>query len=169
MLMTFQRTGSNFYTSWPHLPKVGTMGWIPGAVTGKMGPKLASIWSQIFRILRFCCILLTVQLWNCSEPGFPHIWNENLEKTGFMSYARCAWNIANSVQIWYFSVWGESCLRDRPDHAHDTLLFNFSLIWRELGQQFCANPPISFGLFFDRPQGGLQMDLGVAPPPPETE
>ena len=46
------------------------------------------------------------------------------------------------------------------------LLFNFSLIWRELGQQFCANPPISFGLFFDRPQGGLHMDGGVDPRPP---
>ena len=45
-------------------------------------------------------------------------------------------------------------------------LFNFSLIWTELGQEFCANLPISFGLFFDRPQGGLQMDLGVDPPPP---
>ena len=45
-------------------------------------------------------------------------------------------------------------------------LFNSRQIWREFGQQFCANPPISFGLFFDRPQGGLQMDLGVDPPPP---
>ena len=44
-------------------------------------------------------------------------------------------------------------------------LVHFGLIWRELGQQFCANPPISSGLFFDRPQGGLQMDLGVDPPP----
>ena len=26
------------------------------------------------------------------------------------------------------------------------LLVNFGLIWRELGQQICASPPISFGL-----------------------
>ena len=45
-------------------------------------------------------------------------------------------------------------------------LFNLSLILRELGQQFCANPPISFALFFDRPQGGLQMDLVLDPPSP---
>ena len=43
-------------------------------------------------------------------------------------------------------------------------LFHFSQIWREFGQQFCANPPISFGLFFDRPQGGLRLDLGVDHP-----
>ena len=42
------------------------------------------------------------------------------------------------------------------------LLVNLGLIWRELGQQFCANPSISFGLFFDRPQGGLQMDCHPA-------
>ena len=48
-------------------------------------------------------------------------------------------------------------------------LFHFSQIWRELGQQFCANPPLSFGLFFDRPQGGLRIDLDLDPPPSETE
>ena len=51
--------------------------------------------------------------------------SENLEKTDFVNYALCAWNIANSVRIWYFGVWGESCLRDRPDHVHDRLVVPF--------------------------------------------
>ena len=37
-------------------------------------------------------------------------------------------------------------------------LVHVCLIWDELGRQFCASPPTSFGLFFDRPQEGLRLD-----------
>ena len=54
----------------PHYAKVGTMGWIPEAVAGQMGPTLGSKWSNILIFFRRFCLLLTAQLLNGSESGF---------------------------------------------------------------------------------------------------
>ena len=51
--------------------------------------------------------------------------SENLEKAGFVSYALCAKSLASNARIWCFSFGGQSCLPDRPDHAHDTLFGEF--------------------------------------------